>query len=206
MRVLVAILLGICTCQEIQADPCRGSKDLAWQKLESMRPKEPEDLARALESFRSNCGLPLNFWAGPKADEDKTVPHPCSGVMLEFVKGIPSPLDPILQPERVFEFNPSGEVINEWWVPVDSVVFEISGDELLIPMEVGREADTSRVYLAIRPQGVIGVTAFHEAPARDLIECPRFQDLPASDSRWCWEMVDKRSGRARRIAYDGPCT
>lgn len=203
---VLATLLGICACQVSWAEPCRGSKNLAWARLESKRSQDPEELAREVESFRRTCGLPLNFWAGPKADENQTAPHPCSGVILDFVKSIPSPSDPIMQPEKVFELDPSGEVIKQWWVPVDSVVFGIAGEQLLIPTDIGREERASSVYLAIGPQGDFQVVPFHELSQRNIVDCPKSKNLPTSDSMWCWEIVDKLSGKARRIAYDGPCT
>jgi hypothetical protein len=125
--------------------------------------------------------------------------------MLDFVKKIPPPSDSTLRSETVFEFDSSGKMIEQWWIPLDSVVSGMIGDELLIPIPIGNE-DRPRAILAIRPRGRFEVVPFHERPQGTLIDCPKSGNLPPSDARWCWEIVDRRSGSVRRIAYDGPCT
>lgn len=187
-------------------EPCRPSKELAWRRVQTGRPQDPQEVARAVDAFRNECGLPLNFWAGPEADEEQSVAHPCSGVMLDFVKSIPPPSHPVFRPEMVYELDASGEVVGQWWVPVDSVVDGIAGEELLISFDVDGTDPASSFYLSVGRQGTFSIGAFRPLPEGNLIECPKSKSLPVSDSRWCWELIDRRSGQARRIAYDGPCT
>ena len=208
----IAVLAGLFVmgiCSNAVAASCPYSKQYAWKKLVSKMPRDPQGLARAVESFRKNCGLPFNFWAGPKADESQAVGHPCSGVMEKFTRRLPSPSNQFLQPEVVFEFNSAGKVIKQWWVPVDSVVSGISGEELLIPMGellIPENENTSHVYLVIRSGGRVRVRFLRDVQAGELFDCPKSSDLPALDALWCWEFVDKALGRKRWIAYNGPCT
>lgn len=190
------------------ADPCGPTLELAWRKLLVRMPPDPAEQAQKMEAFRAGCGLPLNFWAGPKAEESHGVGHPCSGVTHAFARTVPAPEDPIHRPEVVYELDSSGKVIDRWWIPVDSVVGAIEGDDLLISLEIGTLTQLSTVFLAVGHNGAFKAAPPRQFPeeSRKLIECPKLPDLPASDSRWCWEMTDQRNGKARRIAYDGPCT
>jgi hypothetical protein len=201
----LTVLFGIGACQEIHA-VCLIKKELAWERarLDLKKAKDSEAAARVLESLRRRCGLPLNLWAGPEVDESQTIAHPCSGVVNKFIKRVPSPTDPASRPERVYEYNPTGEVIAEWWVPIETRVQAIEGDRLLLKTWIESTEEAPAFLIALRPQGNFQVVPFSEAPEEKLTECPK--DLPDSEFLDCFEFVDQGTGAVRRIAYEGPCT
>jgi hypothetical protein len=186
--------------------PCANeNKETAWDRQRAKAPTSPEALARSMEAFRAECGLPLGFWAGPKAEQSQKNDHPCGEWVQAFVKIMPSPSDPVIQSEEVFEFGSAGEVIQRWWVPVDSVIEGVAGDELLIPEELGKGGSTP-VQLAISPRGTFRVIPFSANSPRASITCPASRDLPHSSYVECWRLSDKVSGTERRFAYEGPCS
>jgi hypothetical protein len=200
--ILASLLEG-----SVWAEPlCTGrSKEAAWEQLQSKAVENPENLARYVEAFRSECGLPLVFWAGPKAEQSQKDDHPCGEVLLAFVQAMPSPSDPFTQSEEVFEFGPAGEVTQRWWVPVDAVIEGAIGRELIILEELGAER-ASLVYLAISPEGEFRVVPANNQVQRTPITCPTSKDLPKSSYLGCWRLTEKASGIERLIAYEGPCS
>jgi hypothetical protein len=94
------ILFGWCLAGSAWAgSPCANeSKEIVWDRLQADKaPKEPETLARSVETFRAECGLPLGFWAGPKAEQSQKNDHSCGESVQAFVNVMPSPSDPVIQ-------------------------------------------------------------------------------------------------------------
>lgn len=199
-------MLACCFVGSARAESlCSGrSNEAAWKQLQSKAMRDSEDLVRNVEAFRSECGVPLVFWAGPKAEQSRKADHPCGETVLAFVQTIPSPSDAVAQSEVVFELGPAGQIIQRWWVPVDAVIKGVSGRELIILEEFEAESP-SMIYLAIGPEGKFRVVnandQFNETP----IPCPTSQDLPKSSYLGCWQLTEKSSGIKRQIAYEGPC-
>lgn len=199
------VLLGFGASQESHA-LCLMDKEVAWTRarLDLKKAKDSEDAARILETLRRRCGLPLNLWAGPDTDESQTIPHPCSGVMKKFIKVVPSPSDPVSQPERVYEYTPTGEVIAEWWVPIETRVKAIEGEQLLLSTWINDTEESPPFQVVVRPKGNFHIVPSRETPEAKLTECPK--DLPDAEFLDCFEFVDQGTGAVRRIAYEGPCT
>ena|SRR5215213_2709238 len=187
------------------ASPC-ADKETAWKALlQDKSAKDPEKLSRKVEAFRAKCGIPLGFWPGPKAEQSQKNEHPCGEWVRAFVSIMPTLSDPIIQPEEIFEFSPSGKIIQRWWAPVDAVVDGIAGDELLITEKLG-EGDDYPVQLAIKPRGKFRVVPLTSNPQATPIACPSNPDLPHSGYSRCWSAPDQVSGAERRLAYEGPCS
>lgn len=189
------------------AAPCtKGEEEAAWNRLQAQAaPKSSEELARNVEAFRAECGLPLSFWPGPKAEAGQKIEHPCGESVEAFVKAIPSPSDPVRQSEEVLELGPADEIIRRWWIPIDSTIVGLAGDELLITQAIGGE-DKPLVQLAVSPKGPFrAISLSNEAPGAS-ITCPKNQGLPQSDSLGCWRFLDKLKGAERRVAYEAPCS
>jgi len=82
-----------------------------------------------LVGFASHTFL---FWPKPGAENDPRVSviedGPCGEVATARVATIPlHGKDPALEPERVIERGPNGEVVNRWSTPVDSYPIAIRG-------------------------------------------------------------------------------
>jgi len=218
MRCAFVLLLALsCGSRAWAASPCAGQDKLAaWHLLQSKAPKDPEAQARAVEEFRAECGFYLEFWPGPKAQQSQKDDHPCGEAVIAFVKSIPSPSDPVMQSEEVFELGPSGKVIQRWWIPIDSTVAGIAGDEILITEELGPEvgifteaglADRFSIQLAISPRGRFRVVPVSASAPATPFTCPSNRDLPHPSSYLgCWKFSDQRSQAERRLAYEAPCT
>ncbi len=199
------VLLAVCS----QAHAlCLMDRELAWKRarLDLKKAKDSETAARILETLRSRCGVPLNLWAGPATDEDETVAHPCSGVMVKFIKTVPSPDDPRSRPEKIYEYNPAGEVVAVWWAPIEATVMAIEGDQLLLSVwvDIGPE-ETPPVLMTLGPKGSLRVVPYRETPeVQGSRQCPA--SLPDAEHLTCYEFKDQKSGASRWIAYEGRCT
>jgi len=180
------------------------NKAAAWDLLLAKEPKGPESFARDVELIRAECGLPLGFWAGPKAEKGQKKDHPCGEWVQAFVKVLPSPSDPVMQSEEVIELGPAGEAIQHWWAPIDTEIDGVSGDELLITEQFGDESPP--VQLAIGPRGTFRVIPQSANPPGTSIPCPTSRDLPHSSYTECWKLSDKVTSAERRLAYEGPCS
>jgi hypothetical protein len=204
--VCAVLLLGACTASIPLGGRCGADVAAAWEDLEATT--DPARRAREVEDFRRECGVPLDLWAGPQSRGLKEIEHPCAGVVVDFVKSVPSPSDSRTTPELVFELGLEGEVVETWWAPVDSVLVGVKGDEILIPLDLGtfgtKGTDRSTA-LAIRPGGAFRVIALTEQTPRTLIECPSREQLP-NPNVGCWNIEDRASGEMRRFAYEDPCS
>lgn len=156
-------------------------------------------------------GFELGFWAGPSVAEDPRVrsineDHPCGPVAVARVARMPdSTGDSALEPDRVIEFDPSGEEITRWAIPTDRGVHAISGPDLIF-LDSPSTAEGAPA-LAISSDGGIRRTAVPaNAPEAVRIECPSTFDFGESAYLRCFELGDGVSGEVRRIAYEGPCT
>jgi hypothetical protein len=199
------VLVGLGASRESQG-VCPMDKEVAWvrARLDLGKAKDSETAARLLESLRRRCGLPLDLWAGPDVDESQTIAHPCDGVVERFIKVVPSPTDPIARPERVYEYAPTGEVIAEWWVPIESRVKAIEGEQLLLHTWIDHTEQAPPFLVVVRSKGSFQIVPSRETPEPNVKECPK--DLPDSEFLTCYEFVDQATGVVRRIAYEGPCT
>jgi hypothetical protein len=205
----VSIILLACSLHGAAqaAPPCtKENKEAAWNLLQTKAPsKSPEELARNVEAFRAECGLPLWFWPGPKAEASQKIEHPCGESVEAFVRTIPSPSDQVTQSEEAFELGSAGEIIQRWWIPIDSTVVGIAGDELLITQALGEEGNFL-VQLAISPRGQFRAIPLSTSSPGTSISCPKNQDLPQSDYMGCWRFLDKSSGAERRLVYEDICS
>jgi hypothetical protein len=104
------------------------------------------------------------------------------------------------------EIGPDGAILKVWWVPVDSIIRGVSGDELLIAGDLLEDLVTSSFDLAIRPEGALRAVPFSTGPKSIELPCPA--SLVSSDDVYlgCWKAVDRATGAERRLAYDANCT
>lgn len=171
------------------------------------------DAAERIEAYRKEHGVPLSFWEPEEAPAEppRTVTsHPCGAEATLFVDRLPARGDAIVG-DTVHELDAVGKTVREWIIPVDTRVEGVDGKEILVPVSFWKVADpdpepTVQVdtLLSIRSDG-----RFRVLPTRHFSD-PESQPCPASlpeSAYWtCWVYRDLDRGKARHMAYEGPCT
>jgi len=149
----------------------------------------------------------LSFWLreGAKMDPRIIDTHDhccCSGtVAVARVTRMPS-VDrfEVLEVERVLELSDRGTIVRQWGMPIDSIVNAISGSQIIVLQREGRA-------LSISEKDDLAMTSLPKHIDHGiLIECPPIKEFGESAYLRCFELRDTESGKARRIAYQGPCT
>ena len=163
----------------------------------------------------SGDGLLLRFWAGEGAERDprvvKLTDHCCctGHIAIARTARLPSPAATgPLQSELVVEFDGTGAITVSWPLPVDLYVAGVRGERILVPLAPIEDAGSDRAVL-ISPDGAVRLTTMPGSLAEPVwVSCP-----DAIQHRWggsayvrCFEFSDLETGRARRLAFEGPCT
>jgi hypothetical protein len=146
----------------------------------------------------------LRFWPGPNAKSDsrviQIVEHPCGSVAIARVKSLPPPKKgQVLNPERVVELSPRGEVVRRWAMPVDFSPMGVRGDSIVV--QLGQ----SRLWLDLN--GNISTVEENIAiPHPEAAQCDKLREFGNSAYARCWRYRDLQNGHPRVLAYEGVCT
>lgn len=229
--LLLAYALGTCVfslCLTAQSPPSGGETgglDPDARKIGAIQPRIDRwnrfldethgraDAAERIEAYRKEHGVPLSFWE-PELELPEPprflTSHPCGAEATVFVDRLPAQGDAITG-DTVHELDAAGKTVREWIIPLDTRVEGVKGKEILVPVSFWKVADpdpeaTAQVdaLLSIRSDG-----RFRVLPPRHFSD-PESQPCPASlpeSAYWtCWAYRDLDGGKARHIAYEGPCT
>jgi hypothetical protein len=110
----------------------------------------------------------------------------------------------------VIEFD-SVSVLREWDIPANDSPLGLRGDALLVALVWFDDSiviDSMQVpVLAVLSDGRIRVERLGGSlpPARS-IDCPPHAREANSDFWSCFAYIDMRSGKTRRLGYNGVCT
>lgn len=171
------------------------------------------DAAERIEAYRKENGVPLSFWE--PEDELAEPPryvtsHPCGAEATLFVDRLPEQGDAITG-DTVHELDAEGKTVREWIIPVDTRVEGINGKEILVPVSFWKVADPDPAFtaqvdalLSIRSDGRFRVLPTRHFSDPEAQPCPA--GLPESAYWTCWVYRDLNGGKARHMAYEGPCT
>lgn len=127
--------------------------------------------------------------ADPRAES--TDGHPCGGVSYRRDRVVPVE-DEYVIPEEVLEYDAGGAVLRRWRVPVDVIVYGVSGDSILV--------SDNQESLWIDTAGRARQTAFRQQSLGALeggFTCP-------NDS--CEKFMDAGSGETRLIGSTAVCS
>jgi hypothetical protein len=183
-------------------------EDERWRSFVEALLDDPDAVARALEKYRHEHGIPQNFWPRVGVPDSVAlaagaIDHPCGSSLVRSVRAIPHD-DELIVGETVLEYDEAGEIIRQWQVPVDLTVAGVSDDEVVLTLPLRTRGGLLYADLAIKPNGsfrfVSGMT-YHEPEYQ---ECPSFELFGDSVYVVCLSVRDE--DRDRLIAYEFPCT
>lgn len=171
------------------------------------------DAVERIEAYRKEHGVPLSFWEPeetPAEPPRHVTSHPCGAEATLFVDRLPDRRDAI-RGDTVHELDAAGKTLREWIIPVDTRVEGIKGKEILVPVSFWKVADpapaaTAQVdaLLTIRQDGHFQILPPRHFSDPESQSCPA--GLPESAYWTCWIYRDLEGGKARHLAYEGPCT
>jgi hypothetical protein len=128
---------------------------------------------------------------------------PCGGTPIARVSRMPLN-DAALLPDDVVEFDDSGKELKRWGKPYEAEVVGLEGDLL----RFRTNSDRPRAFWTDL-QGRIGTIAGDAAKIPDLdaptFDCPTLPTFADSDYTYCSKVTDT-AGRARKLAWEAPCT
>lgn len=172
-----------------------------------------DDAAERIEAYRREHGVPLSFWEPEETPAEPpryVTSHPCGAEATLFVDRLPDKRDAI-RGDTVHELDAAGKTLREWIIPVDTRVEGIKGREILVPVSFWKVADPAPAaaaqvdaLLTIRQDGHFRVLPPRHFSDPESQPCPA--GLPESAYRTCWVYRDLDGGKARHLAYEGPCT
>lgn len=128
-------------------------------------------------------------------------PHPCG-----YVKSITVPIVPppdseqyIEGTEKVYEFDQVGTIINQWAIPVDSYLYAVSGEDIIVRYGSGA--------LSISRGGALSPSS-QSAVQPELAECPQPIKKMYGNSTYvrCTKHTDINNNKPRYFVYEGVCT
>lgn len=127
--------------------------------------------------------------------------HPCGPIKLITVSELPPPDSEnyIEGTEKVYEFNRAGEIINQWAMPVDSYLFAVSHDNIIVRKGNGA--------ISISRSGRI--TKIIQPPVQaEQYTCPQTikQMFIQSSFARCSKHTDIKDNKPRYFVYEGVCT
>ena len=135
-----------------------------WAAFVAALPKDSVAAARALERYRRDHGVPLEFFVRPGVPDSVFralhVPEDemgCGSLMTAFVRRMPS-AHPILMELPAFEFDSAGRILTRWPLPGEAgfseVVGGVVGDEIIVSYSV-----VKGMSVRIRPNGDFVISA-----------------------------------------------
>jgi hypothetical protein len=233
--LLLAYALGTCvsalspaavvaqSSAPVKADSEPGRQDVDAKKVGDIQPRIDRwnlfleeihgraDAAERIEAYRKKHGVPLSFWE-PEAELAEPprflASHPCGADATVFVDRLPAQEDAITG-DTVHELDAVGKTVHEWVIPMDTRVEAVKGKEILVPIPFWKVADPESTIqvdtlLSIRSDGRFRVLPPRQLPDPQAQPCPA--SLPESAYWTCWVYRDLDGGKARHMAYEGPCT
>jgi hypothetical protein len=148
----------------------------------------------------------LRFWMGEGAAQAdgfvRSTGHPCGEVAIARVTKMPAySRNQPLQPERVLELSASGEVLQQWTIPVDSYPLAIQERFILI------EANGEQLW--IEPNGTIGGEDpgdLNSLPRPEAVTTRQLTEFGESAYAKAWKYVDLQTNHGRILAFEGVCS
>ena len=213
MKHILYILLlltagGTAACSTLSAGG-RPPFSCSCEELPAVLSPEMRD-PQSLEAARLESGIPLSFWAGPGAAADPTITvnpnHPCGSTVMCCVDVIPDPdTQDIADPDWVFEFSESGEILERWWIPINKTVQSVHGSDLIVSY-MNPTSEQVGAALAVGPDGSFRVVPWVGFRAIEQCQCSDLGVYSESAYLRCWRYRDGVTGSVRIFAYQGPCT
>lgn len=126
---------------------------------------------------------------------------PCGLVKTLNVSSVPPPDSKnfIKGTEKVYEFDKEGVLINQWAMPVDSFLYAVSGQNIIVsygsnPLSISRDGTlSSSNQAAITPETIVCPAPIKKMYANE-------------DYVRCTQHIDTQSAQARFFVYEGVCT
>jgi hypothetical protein len=156
-------------------------------------------------SAKSLQSVEFDFSINEKMPKDSRVikvgPHPCGAYVVARVRKMPS-LDSngYLIPDKVVEVDDRNKTLRRWAKPLDAEVLSVSGDRISIGSgDKLYWIDTSGNFSLQRTKVVTPSPTF-------LRKAKKHPEFKVSDYAGIWAYKDLRTGKVRRIIYEGACT
>jgi hypothetical protein len=198
LRSRTFLLVAVASVACARADSSSGIEGLLGQA-----PQALQDSATAANAEARRIGLRFSVWpANDSVVFDTTVfemrDHPCGATLSARFKTIPVK-NPIVDPERLVEFDSAGRPMVEWRAPTDRYPVGLQGDELFV-------SHGETFFLGIRPSGEYRIVPRVALPEPADLSCPTRELFPKSAYARCRMFADLASGKQRRLGFEGPCT
>ncbi len=167
---------------------------------------EPSPVASAEPAASYEFAFTSTHPDGKEGDDPRILrweDGPCGGTPIARVSRMPLS-DPALLPDDVVEFDDNGKELKRWGKPYEAEVVGLEGDLL----RFRTNSDRPRAFWTDL-QGRIGTIAGDAAKIPDLdaptFDCPTLPTFADSDYTYCSQVTDT-AGRARKLAWEAPCT
>jgi hypothetical protein len=104
-----------------------------------------------------------------------------------------------LAPERVFELDPKGQIVNQWRIPVDAQVIGVSRSRLIF--------EFNGSAFSVATDGSIAKEKKQSGSSASAVpSCKTKPYFGESAYAACWRHQDAATGRSRLLVYEGVCT
>ncbi len=150
----------------------------------------------------------FEMWLWGKGDHkndprvlETTEHHACSGEIVRIIVNKMPRNEATFEGEKVIELSPTGEIINQWNMPVHYIVLGIKDSRIITGFRNIEKA------LVINTDDSLGYAPVPPLNFKSAI-CPRSAKDEFMETAYlrCFEYQDMNSKKTRTLTYEGPCT